>query len=286
MWEHFSVGRAIDLKPILMSSPKMVRWRQMLTTKSHDEDSTLLNEHKGMGIWKVSADEADDQGKTRRTFDQLELHTEPSIQNPLKKEITSSRSLSDAPKIRPRKKRRNSLPAPVHASGMHGQRSDPRHKRGSVTRSFEKIRVKGPVISEEARSKLIVRKQYNPHNTLSNLWLGSAVILVFRHFRPWALTGIHTILLFLWIRVGCKDGSSQCDHSIRDSVQPFEMGLSELSPVFTMCLFVLTFYCNTCINIYRELYFTLTTISTQLKDMSMFLNVFEADSGMRWAIIR
>jgi hypothetical protein len=202
--------------------------------------------------------------------------------------MVSDTSANQFPKVRSVKRRRNSLPAPTNA-GMRGQRGDPRHKRGSVTRSFENILVKGPVISEEARSKLIVRKQYNPHNTLSNLWLGSAVKLVFYHFRPWALTAIHIILLFLWSREVCQDNHLPCKNAtypFRESVQQFEISLSELGSAITMCLLVLTFYCNTCINIYRELYFTLTTISARMKNLCMFLYVFEDDLRKRWAIIR
>ncbi len=46
--------------------------------------------------------------------------------------------------------------------------------RKSIDRSFEKIRLRGPSITDEMMSQLIVRQQFNPHNTLSNLWLGSA----------------------------------------------------------------------------------------------------------------
>lgn len=261
----------------------------MSISRAQEEDANLLNKYNGNISLNISVETAAYMGSTSKSITKEYLHTDPLFQTKSEKRMaTSNKPFSDTPDLRARKKRQ-SLPAAVFAASMQGLQIDPRNKRGSVTRSFEKIRVKGPVISEEARSKLIVRKQYNPHNTLSNLWLGSAVKLVFYHVRPWALTLVHTILLFLWIRVGCKDGSSQCSqstYSIRDSLQQFEMGISELSPVFTMCLFVLTFYCNTCINIYRELYFTLTTISTQLKDLSMFLNVFEADPGRRWAIIR
>ena len=161
--------------------------------------------------------------------------------------------------------------------------------RKSLDRSFDKIRAKGPSISDEALSQLIVRKQYNPHNTLSNLWLGSTFKLVFYRFRPWAFSVLHAVFLFLWTRERCPDGEVTCDDPIfpfRESFADFGLGLPEMGPVITMCLFVLTFYCNTCITLYRELYFTLTTISTRMKNLSLFLRVFEDDPKKRWAIIR
>jgi hypothetical protein len=161
--------------------------------------------------------------------------------------------------------------------------------RKSIDRSFEKIRLRGPSITDEMMSQLIVRKQYNPHNTLSNLWLGSAFKLVFYRFRPWAFTSLHAVFLFLWTRERCEEDRHTCEEPtfpFRDSFQDFGLGLPEMGPVITMCLFVLTFYCNTCITLYRELYFTLTTISSRMKNLSMFLRVFEDNAERRWDIIR
>ena len=127
--------------------------------------------------------------------------------------------------------------------------------RKSFDRSFDKIRAKGPSISDEALSQLIVRKKYNPHNTLSNLWLGSTFKLVFYRFRPWAFSVLHAVFLFLWTRERCPDGEVTCDDPIfpfRESFADFGLGLPEMGPVITMCLFVLTFYCNTCITLYPD----------------------------------
>jgi hypothetical protein len=200
--------------------------------------------------------------------------------------MSTSITAEDTSKLLNPEEKRPSLMVSIDDTAM---RNSLDRARKSIDRSFEKIRVKGPAITDEALSQLIVRKQYNPHNTLSNLWLGSAFKLVFYRFRPWAFSILHAIFLFLWTREVCEDNQSPCDHStfpFRDNFQDFGLGLPEMSPIITMCLFVLTFYCNTCITLYRELYFTLTTISTRMKNLSMFLRVFEDSSEKRWAIIR
>ena len=195
-------------------------------------------------------------------------------------------SMTEDPKLPKKQQRRSSSKINIDDTVV---RDSLDRARKSLDRSFDKIRAKGPSISDEALSQLIVRKQYNPHNTLSNLWLGSTFKLVFYRFRPWAFSVLHAVFLFLWTRERCPDGEVTCDDPIfpfRESFADFGLGLPEMGPVITMCLFVLTFYCNTCITLYRELYFTLTTISTRMKNLSLFLRVFEDDPKKRWAIIR
>ena len=73
--------------------------------------------------------------------------------------------------------------------------------------------------------------------------------LVFHRFRPWALFSVHILLLALWERQSCT-GEAGCEnprYPMRDLLQNFGMGFPEITSIITMCLLVVTFYCNTCI---------------------------------------
>jgi hypothetical protein len=116
--------------------------------------------------------------------------------------------------------------------------------------------------------ELLVQKQYNPHHAFSNLFLGSAVKLVFyRSRRPWALFSLHALFLLLWEIRSCGLGNDMtCEnptYPVRKMLESFGLWFPEITSIITMCLLVVSFYCNTCIGMYREMYFSLTNMSTR-----------------------
>ena len=124
-----------------------------------------------------------------------------------------------------------------------------------------------PSIRHEEKAELLVQRQYNPHNTLSNLLLGSAVKMVFCRFRPWALFLLHVLLLLLWEYHTCGESNgaacSNPKYPVRKMLERFGLGYPEITSIVTMCLLVVSFYCNTCIQMYREMYMSLISMSTR-----------------------
>ena len=148
-----------------------------------------------------------------------------------------------------------------------------------------------PSIPDEELSELYVQKQYNPHNILSNLLIGSALKMVFSRARPWALFALHTMLLCLWELRSCANQSEEeCTqkprYPVREALQNFGIGFPEITSIITMCLLVVSFYCTTCIGIYREMYFAVTAISVRVKSLSVFIRTFESSPQRRWALTR
>ena len=112
--------------------------------------------------------------------------------------------------------------------------------------------------------------------------------LVFHRFRPWALFSVHRLLLALWERQSCT-GEAGCEnprYPMRDLLQNFGMGFPEITSIITMCLLVVTFYCNTCIGIYREMYFIVIGMGSRIKTISTLIRAFEDESELRWTLTR
>jgi hypothetical protein len=125
---------------------------------------------------------------------------------------------------------------------------------------------------------------------MSNLLIGSALKMVFCSVRPWALFAMHAMLLYLWESQSCENPSeAECKNPrfpMRDALQNFGIGFPEITSIITMCLLVVSFYCTTCIGIYREIYFAVSSISVRVKSLCMFIRALEDNPQRRWALAR
>ena len=120
--------------------------------------------------------------------------------------------------------------------------------------------------------------------------LGSAVKLVFYRYRPWVLFGLHVILLVLWETRSCGEESGlSCEnprYPVREGLENFGLGFTEINAIITMCLLVVSFYCSTCIGIYREMYFMVIAMGSRIATIASLIRTFEEGPERRWSLTR
>jgi hypothetical protein len=141
--------------------------------------------------------------------------------------------------------------------------------------------------AESCREFLPCQISFDHLKINSNLMRPSVFRSVLMNRRAWMFTMLHFLLSLACMWRYCVGPSCIDAHfPIRDAFQNFVLGFWELGPIISLCLFILTFYSNGCINIHREISGIIFSTCTSLKSLAIFVNVHHACENTRWDIIR
>ena len=120
-----------------------------------------------------------------------------------------------------------------------------------------------------------------------NLFRASAIRSLLWSPRPWFFVILHVVLLLSWTWRHCEEPTCvEPKFPIREAFQSFTIGFWESGPMISLCLFVLTFYCNGCINVHKEMFGLIFTTCTCLRNFAIYIHVHHRCECRRWDIMR
>mmetsp|Transcript_35776 Transcript_35776/g.86494 ORF Transcript_35776/g.86494 Transcript_35776/m.86494 type:complete len:495 (+) Transcript_35776:214-1698(+) len=148
-------------------------------------------------------------------------------------------------------------------------------------------------ISDSEREKLVIGLQYDPNESIKNLfkWKGSIFSFVWFKGQAWFLVAVHTTLWAMYHYHTCKDGNGDlipnCT-TTRDYLNQhlYPPSLRDLAPLIGAFMFGMIFYLQSSYSVYREFYFNGHQISGSIKNAALVIRASVSSPQQRWDVVR
>eukprot|EP00283_Hemiselmis_rufescens_P008133 CAMPEP_0173423872 /NCGR_PEP_ID=MMETSP1357-20121228/3991_1 /TAXON_ID=77926 /ORGANISM="Hemiselmis rufescens, Strain PCC563" /LENGTH=435 /DNA_ID=CAMNT_0014387029 /DNA_START=71 /DNA_END=1374 /DNA_ORIENTATION=+ len=148
-------------------------------------------------------------------------------------------------------------------------------------------------ISAEEREKLVIGLQYDPNESLKNLfkWRGSIFSFVFWKLQAWFLVVVHTTLWGMYHYHKCEDSDGRLIDgcvTTRDYLNKhlYPPSLRDLAPLVGAFMFGMIFYLQSSYSVYREFYFNGHQISGSIKNATLIVRAAVTRPQDRWDVVR